>query len=134
MYGQFLVLYFSLIPGIPDLNTVAHIESNNNPRAVSRCGALGVCQIMPSTWRLHARQGERWSNPIHNRRVASRYFTWIKSTLKKWGDPGWNNPSHILASYNGGIGRFRRCGFNINRMPRETQNYVAKYHRVMNGR
>lgn len=128
MYGQILVFYFSVISGVPDLDVVAHIESNNNPRAVSRCGALGLCQVMPSTWKEHAKKGERWSNPRHNRQVAKRYFLWIKATLKKWGDSKWNDPSHLLACYNGGIGRFRKCGFKINRMPRETRNYVAKYH------
>lgn len=134
MVGQILAFYFSLVTGIPDLDAVAHIESNNNPRAVSRCGALGVCQVMPGTWRVHAKRGERWQNPIHNRRVAARYLQWIKSTLKKWGDRGWNDPSHVLACYNGGIGRFRKCGFNVNRMPRETRNYVAKYHRTLRER
>ena len=41
----------AILAKTPDLNVVARIESNHNPRAVSYAGALGLCQIMPETWR-----------------------------------------------------------------------------------
>lgn len=113
---------------IPDLDIVAIVESSNNPRAVSRAGALGLCQVMPATWREFARPGERWYNARDNRAVARRYLMWIQRTLRKWGDPQWHNPSHILACYNGGITHFRRVGFQVTRMPWETRTYVQKYH------
>jgi soluble lytic murein transglycosylase-like protein len=123
-----MLAIFVLIPAeLPDLDIVAEIESGGNPKAISRCGARGLCQLMPATWNAHAEKGEQWSNPLHNRQVARRYLLWIQSTLKKWGDPKWNQPSHLLACYNGGIGRFRRCGFDIRRMPGETRRYIEKY-------
>ena len=126
-----VLLFLPLMAKTPDLNVVARIESNHNPRAVSYAGALGLCQVMPETWRRHARPGERWYRPGDNRAVASRYLEWIERTLRDLGDPGWNNPSHVLAAYNGGISRFRQCGFNVNRMPAQTRNYVRKYHLVL---
>ena len=125
------LLYVSLAVVLPahtvDLDILATIESNNNARAVSRAGALGLCQIMPATWRQFARPGERWDNPRHSRAVAARYLAWIERTLRRWGDPHWNDTSHILAAYNGGIGRLRRCRFDIRRMPRETRQLVRRY-------
>ncbi len=90
-------------------------------------GALGLCQIMPGTWGEFSRPGERWDNPVDNRAVARRYLAWIRETLRKWGDPGWNDPAHILACYNGGITRFERVGFQITRMPRETRVFIQRY-------
>jgi soluble lytic murein transglycosylase-like protein len=117
--------------GLPDMNVVAQIESGGNPKAVSHCGAQGLCQILPSTWKEHAKKGERWRNPAHNKRVAKRYMVWIQRTLKKWGDPGWNRTSHILACYNGGIGRFRQCGFRESLMPAETREYLKRYEKLI---
>lgn len=129
-----LCLFLTIPARTPDLDIVARVESGNNPRAVSNHGALGLCQVMPDTWRSFARRGERWSNPRDNRAVAQRYLEWIQDTLQDWGDPQWNNPAHILACYNGGITYFRRCGFRINRMPWETRNYVQKYYRYARNR
>lgn len=109
------------------INDVAKHESGFNPRAVSRSGALGVCQVMPGTWRQFSKRGEKWYNPVDNRAVAERYIAWIKKTLKAWGDPNWNKPSHVLACYNGGISLFRKVGFRPDRMPRETRNYIKKF-------
>jgi len=122
-----VILFFAVSAKIPDVNVIAKIESNHNPRAVSRAGALGLCQIMPQTWRAHAKRNERWHNPTHNRAVALRYLVWIQNALRKMGDPKWNDPTHILACYNGGIGQFKRCKFQISRMPTETKNYIRKY-------
>jgi len=110
-----------------DLEVVAQIESGGDPKAVSSAGARGLFQIMPATWKEFAKRGERWRDPEDNRAVADRYLEWIAETLKGWGDEGWANASHILAAYNGGIGRFKRCGFAVERMPGQTRDYVEKY-------
>jgi soluble lytic murein transglycosylase-like protein len=112
---------------LPELESLILVESGGRPRAVSRVGALGLCQIMPGTWREFSRPGERWDNPRDNRTVARRYLVWIQNTLRTWGDPEWNNPSHMLACYNGGITRFKQVGFRVNRMPRETRVFVQRY-------
>ncbi len=122
---------FLLFPlRVPELDILIQVESGGNPRAVSRSGAMGLCQIMPGTWREFSRPGERWYNPRDNRAVAQRYLTWIQTTLRDWGDPQWNNPDHILACYNGGISFFRKVGFRINRMPAETRMYVQRYNNL----
>jgi len=36
----------------------------------------------------------------------------------------------VLAAYNGGITRLRRNGYDINKMPKETQDYVRKIMRA----
>lgn len=111
-----------------DLEKLIQIESNGNRFAISRCGALGLCQIMPATWKEFAKKGERWYVPEDNKRVAVAYLNWIKRTLKKWGDKQYANEDHIMACYNGGIGRFRKKGFCVSRMPKETRDYVRKYN------
>jgi len=114
--------------GLPvDMDILAQIESNHNPRAVSKAGARGLYQIMPRTWRRFAQPGQRWDDPSDNKAVAVRYLRWIRETLRSWGDPGWNSASHILAAYNGGPSRFRRRGFSVQRMPQETRGMVSKY-------
>jgi soluble lytic murein transglycosylase-like protein len=127
MFAPILAIFAVLPAELPDMNVLAQIESNGSPKAVSPCGARGLCQIMPATWNVHASKNEKWQNPIHNKQVARRYLLWIQATLKKWGDPGWDDPSHLLACYNGGIGRFRKVGFDITRMPRETRRYIQRY-------
>jgi soluble lytic murein transglycosylase-like protein len=130
MFTPLLAIFAFLPAELPDLDILAQIESSNNPKAVSRCGARGLCQIMPAIWREHSIKNEKWDNPIHNKRVAKRYLIWIQSTLKAWGDPGWNNPAHLLACYNGGISRFRNCKYNITKMPLETRRYIMRYNRL----
>jgi len=39
----------------------------------------------------------------------------------------------ILAAYNGGITRLKKCNYDINCMPRETRNYVRKVMRIYKG-
>lgn len=126
----FLVLGVLVSPASIDMKAVSVIESGQNPMARGRDGEYGLCQVMPGTWREFARKGEKWSNPKDNKAVAMRYITWISKTLKSWGDPGWNKPSHIMASYNGGINLFRKVHFRVDRMPKSTQNYVKKYERL----
>jgi len=66
-------------------------------------------------------------DPVENEKVAIRYFAWIKKTLARWmGRPPTNDD--VLAAYSGGIGRYRKHGYKLTKMPRETREYVAKFH------
>jgi len=128
--GGLWFLTTSIATGYVNIDKLIKIESGGNPRAVSKAGALGLCQIMPRTWKEHAKSNEHWYNSRDNKKVATRYLFWISSTLRRAGDRNFSTPSHILACYNGGIGRFIRSGFRPERMPRETRTYIKRYQEL----
>ena len=87
-------------------------------------------------------------NPIKNKRVGTWYlrrlrYYYLKAIVEKKnshliGKPGaqvWvyetiidltRELELILAAYNGGITRLRKCNYDINCMPKETRNYIKK--------
>lgn len=99
-------------------------ESSFNPRAVSRAGAQGLMQLMPSTAKSLG-----VGNPfdvLENIDGGTRY---LKGLLDRFN----GSKELALAAYNGGSGRMRRLGVDtveeIGKMPGETRNYVSN---VMN--
>lgn len=100
-------------------------ESHFNPEATSRCGAMGLGQLMPGT-----AKGLGVSNaydPVANIAGAVRL---IKGHLTKysgskdWNDVDWSHIQLALASYNAGPGAVKKYGG----VPpyRETKNYITK--------
>lgn len=69
-------------------------ESNYNPNAISKCQAIGLCQIMPSTFIAFSDKGMNPFDPEDNVEVGMRYLYTLYSK-----HPNWNN---CLAIYNGG--------------------------------
>ncbi|WP_456419347.1 lytic transglycosylase domain-containing protein [Thermovibrio sp.] len=103
--------------GIPErlFLELVRAESNFNPKAVSRKGAIGLCQLMPSTAK---RLGVKDPfNPDENLRAGAEY---LRELYNKYGD--WKL---ALAAYNAGEGAVERYG---RRVPpyRETKEYVKK--------
>jgi soluble lytic murein transglycosylase-like protein len=104
-----IVRRFAGSQGIPASLLFAMIrqESAFDPAAVSRSGARGLMQLMPSTGReLAARMrlsfsSRRLTDPEFNIRLGSRYF---RQMLKMFG----GNEELALAGYNGGPSRIRR--------------------------
>lgn len=103
------------------VKSVIKQESNFNPNAVSKAGAQGLMQLMPST-----ASSLGVNNPfdaLENVDGGTRY-------LKKLIDGFHGDVELALSAYNGGIGRMNRLGVDskdkINRMPSETQRYVEK--------
>jgi soluble lytic murein transglycosylase-like protein len=93
-------------------------ESDFNPRARSRKGALGLMQMLPSTARRFGLQRRKdLFNPKKNIEAAGRYLRWL---VNRFGE----DPLRVLAAYNAGEGNVERFGG----VPpfAETRDYVQR--------
>jgi membrane-bound lytic murein transglycosylase D len=122
--------------GLPsDLALLAVVESGGNPAAVSRAGAAGLWQLMPSTAR---RLGLRVNRFIDERfdvekstKAAARYLKELYSIFKRW--------DLAIAAYNAGPGtiqrRLKKLGadefWDLTKLPNETLNYVPKFYALL---
>ena len=107
------------------LEAVVGVESNFNPRAVSRLGAVGLMQLMPATATMVSgarmtRQALRakLQDPQTNLRIGAQY---LHQLLERFS----NQVDLALAAYNAGIGNVLKAG---GRVPpnRETPGFVQK--------
>lgn len=98
------------------LRAVIAVESNNNPYAVSRKGAVGLMQLMPETAERYGATNPY--DPAENVNAGARY---LRDLMQKFN----NDLSLTLAAYNAGESKVIRYG---NRIPpyRETLLYVPK--------
>jgi soluble lytic murein transglycosylase-like protein len=105
----------------PDLlRAVIVIESGFNARAVSRAGAAGLMQLMPSTARRYG-VDDRF-DPAQNVHGGARH---LRSLISRYD----NDIELALAAYNAGEDAVDRCGRCIPRY-RETQEYVPRVLRM----
>ena len=97
------------------LKAIAYCESNFNPNAVSRAGAIGIMQLMPAT------ATELGVSDSYNARQNILGGAKLISQLLERYD---GNTSLALAAYNAGSGNVEKYGG----IPpfTETQNYVKK--------
>lgn len=118
--------------GLPeDLVYMAMIESGFRPTAVSRAGATGMWQFMPSTARRSGLRVDDWvderRDPEAATRAAIRHLSELYEATGDW--------ALTAAAYNAGLGRVTRARareraddyFSLSlarRLPRETRNYV----------
>ncbi len=108
------------------LHRLMMAESSGNPNARSPAGACGLYQIMQPTWEdMTDEPWSRCTDPKLNEEVAVRYLRWLSTTLENWTQRQPDDVD-IFAAWNGGIGRYRRCGYELDLMPAETRAFVRK--------
>lgn len=106
------------------LRRVMAAESSGRPRAVSPAGAVGLMQLIPSTYAEVAQReglGEDPFNPQDNVLAGAAYLRDQLSAFK--------NPRHALAAYNWGPGNVKdwvAAGADESKLPKETQDYLRR--------
>jgi soluble lytic murein transglycosylase-like protein len=103
------------------VRSVVKVESNFNPNAVSRKGAMGLMQLMPSTAR-----SLNVSNPYDPQQNVDAGVRHLKRLLDSYG----GDVRLSLAAYNAGSGAVARSAGVPNF--RETQNYVRRITTLYN--
>jgi soluble lytic murein transglycosylase len=101
------------------IEAVIRVESDFNPRAVSRKGALGLMQLMPSTAREMGVSDPL--NPEQNIEGGSRYLRYLLERFE-------GDLTLALAAYNAGPTSVERYGS----VPpiRETADYIKKIYKL----
>ena len=104
------------------VRSVVKVESNFNPNAVSRKGAMGLMQLMPSTAR-----SLNVANPFDPAQNVDAGVRHLRQLLDNYG----GNVRLSLAAYNAGAGAVARSAG----VPhfRETQDYVRRITNLYNG-
>lgn len=115
---------------------IIYTESKFDPEAVSRKGAMGLMQLMPTTAEWAAKKGgisyegaQQLTQPVKNIEIGCYYLSYLMVRFD-------NNISNVLAAYNGGEGNVRKWlsnleystdGVNLTKIPfKETEDYVKK--------
>ena len=110
--------------GVPSklVQAIIQVESEGNPKAVSRRGAMGLMQLMPSV--LKAYQVEDPFDPLANVDAGVRHLKYLLQEFS-------GNLSLALAAYNAGPGTVRKYG-GIPPFP-ETHKYLFRVLRQYEG-
>lgn len=100
------------------LHAIAHVESRHNSDAVSKAGARGVMQVMPTTAkRFGVDNPERDLLDAETNLRASAAL--LQTLFRRYG----NDTRLVLAAYNAGEGAVDKYGRNVPPYP-QTQAYV----------
>ncbi len=108
------------------IKAVMRAESAGDPRAISSAGAMGLMQIMPSTWAdLRARHG-LGRDPYDERDNILAGTAYLRELHNRYGSPG------FLAAYNAGPRRYEES-LAGRPLPANTRAYVALLAPVIDG-
>lgn len=110
---QGIAHYYEIDPAL--VKAIVHAESGFDSKIISRAGAVGLMQVMPSTASLY--DVYELDNPQANLRVGVRYLRYLLEKFE------WNTDLAI-AAYNAGPNAVAR----FDNIPpyQETQRYVKK--------
>jgi membrane-bound lytic murein transglycosylase D len=123
---------------MPDeLKYLSIVESGLNPRAISRAGAAGLWQFMPSTGKMYHLHQDQFIDerldPYKSTEAACQYLQELYNMFGHW--------QLALASYNCGPGNvrsaIRKSGYKnsfwevYNHLPKETRSYVPQFVAVV---
>lgn len=103
------------------ISAVMRAESAGNYRAVSRAGAIGLMQIMPSTWDALSARYALGSDPFDPRANILAGAAYLREMIDRYGDL-----AVALAAYNAGPGRVDEHRASGRPLPGETLAYVAR--------
>ena len=101
-------------------HALVRVESNYDPLAISRKGAMGLMQLMPATAQQYGVRDP--FDPLENLEAGMRHLRYLMDRF---------DPRRAIAAYNAGEGAVRRYGA----VPpyRETQNYVQRILAIFQG-
>jgi len=104
------------------VHAIVKVESDFNPFAISRKGAMGLMQLMPQT--ANTMNVRNTFNPDENIEGGVKYLRYLLDRYE-------GNLSLTLAAYNSGETAVKKWGT----IPpfKETQDYVKKVLRIYNG-
>lgn len=101
------------------LKSVAFIESSFRPNATSRCGAMGIMQLMPSAAKQYGAV-----DPYDPRQNIMAGAKILSTFLKRYG----GDIEKTLAAYNAGPGNVKKAGG----VPEYTRGYINKVLKYYN--
>lgn len=115
--------------GIPHawIYAVMRQESGGQTSAISAKGAIGLLQLMPSTWRDLTLEFGLGDDPFEPRANILAGAAYMRRMYDRFGAPG------FLAAYNFGPERYARSLVQGSALPLETQNYLRKLAPVIAG-
>lgn len=116
------------------VDAIIQIESNGDARMVGRHGERGLMQLKAGTWRDMTIRifgqplpFDRAFDPALNRRVGTAYLAFLQEQiLPRQAEWKTDERALLLAAYNAGPGRLFKSRFDLDRMPSQTQDYVAR--------
>lgn len=109
--------------GIPAawIRAVIRVESGGDPRAISPAGAIGLMQVMPSTWEALTARHALGRDPFDTRANILAGTAYLRELIDRYTDL----PT-ALAAYNAGPARVDAWRTRGRALPNETVAYVAR--------